>query len=295
MLNGQEVGTHGYGYTPFSVDITKYLKTDGQPNQLEVKVDNSQQPNCRWYSGSGIYRHVWLEVYEKGAIDDPSKLFIQTEGIYGISADGTQADSATIRISYDGQKDELRTYSNVKLWSPEHPELYDIAYGKLKVKHGFRTFIYSAQEGCRLNGQPIKINGACVHHDDGILGAMAFDAAEIRKVRLMKEAGFNLIRTSHNPQTRAMLDACDSLGMMVIDEAFDGWYSQKTAHDYHELIAANYADDIAAMVLRDRNHPSVICWSIGNEVIERKEIKVVQTAREMKKVVLELDKTRPVT
>lgn len=295
MLNGQEVGTHGYGYTPFSVDITKYLKTDGQPNQLEVKVDNSQQPNCRWYSGSGIYRHVWLEVYEKGAIDDPSKLFIQTEGIYGISADGTHADSATIRISYDGQKDELRTYSNVKLWSPEHPELYDIAYGKLKVKHGFRTFIYSAQEGCRLNGQPIKINGACVHHDDGILGAMAFDAAEIRKVRLMKEAGFNLIRTSHNPQTRAMLDACDSLGMMVIDEAFDGWYSQKTAHDYHELIAANYADDIAAMVLRDRNHPSVICWSIGNEVIERKEIKVVQTAREMKKVVLELDKTRPVT
>ncbi len=293
-LNGKVVGTHGYGYTPFSIDITKHLNSD-QPNLLEVKVDNSQQPNCRWYSGSGIYRHVWLEVYERGAIDDPSKLFIQTECIYGISADGMRADSATVRIAYEGQKDELRTYRNVNLWSPEHPELYDVSYGKLHVKHGFRTFTYNAQEGCRLNGQPIKINGACVHHDDGILGAMAFDAAEIRKVRLMKEAGFNLIRTSHNPQTRAMLDACDSLGMMVIDEAFDGWYSEKTAHDYHELIDAHYAEDITAMVLRDRNHPSVICWSIGNEVIERKEIKVVQTARKMKKVILDLDKTRPVT
>ena len=294
-LNGQVAGTHGYGYTPFSVDITKYLKSGGQPNLLEVKVDNSQQPNCRWYSGSGIYRHVWLEVYEKGAMDDPAKLFIQTEGIYGISADGTKADSATVRIAYEGQKDEIRTFHNVKLWSPEHPALYDIAYGKLHVKHGFRTFTYNAQDGARLNGQPIKINGACMHHDDGILGAMAFDAAEIRKVRLMKEAGFNLIRTSHNPQTKAMLDACDSLGMMVIDEAFDGWYSEKTAHDYHELIDAHYAEDLTAMVLRDRNHPSVICWSIGNEVIERKEIKVVQTARKMKKVITDLDKTRPVT
>ena len=146
-----------------------------------------------------------------------------------------------------------------------------------------------------LNGKPLLINGACVHHDDGILGAMAFDDAEIRKVRLMKEAGFNLIRTSHNPTTRAFLDACDSLGMLVIDEAFDGWRSQKNPHDYSTMIDSCYREDIHAMVLRDRNHPSVICWSIGNEVIERKELRVVTTARQLKRAILECDTTRPVT
>jgi beta-galactosidase len=124
---------------------------------------------------------------------------------------------------------------------------------------------------------------------------MAFDAAEIRKVRQMKQAGFNLIRTSHNPSTRAFLDACDSLGMLVIDEAFDGWRTAKTTHDYHELFDSCYHEDIHAMVLRDRHHPSIICWSIGNEVIERKDIRVVTTARMLKKAILEMDTTRPVT
>jgi beta-galactosidase len=146
-----------------------------------------------------------------------------------------------------------------------------------------------------LNGKPMVLNGACVHHDDGVLGSMAFDAAEIRKVKLMKEAGFNLIRTSHNPTTRAFLDACDSIGMLVIGEAFDGWRTAKLKYDYSTLIDSCYREDIHAMVMRDRNHPSIISWSLGNEVIERKELRVVHTARLLKKAVLEIDDTRPIT
>lgn len=293
FVNGIQVGTHFYGYTPFKVKISPYIKKG--INTIAVRVDNSKQPNCRWYSGSGIYRHVWLEKYHENKMDDPQQLFIQTEKIYGMSKDGTHADSAAIRITYQDKLNERRVLKNVELWSPAHPKLYNIQVGELNIKHGIRTFSYNAQRGFLLNGQPTLINGACVHHDNGVIGAMAFDAAEIRKVRLMKEAGFNLIRTSHNPQTRAMLDACDSLGMMVIDEAFDGWYTEKTKYDYHLAIDSCYQEDLKAMVLRDRNHPCIISYSIGNEVIERKEIKVIQTAQKFKKVITSLDNTRPVT
>lgn len=293
FVNGIQVGTHFYGYTPFKVNISPYIKKG--INTIAVRVDNSKQPNCRWYSGSGIYRHVWLEKYHENKMDDPQQLFIHTEKIYGMSKDGTHADSAAIRITYQDKLNEKRVLKNVELWSPAHPKLYDIQVGELNVKHGIRTFSYDAQRGFLLNGQPTLINGACVHHDNGVIGAMAFDAAEIRKVKLMKEAGFNLIRTSHNPQTRAMLDACDSLGMMVIDEAFDGWYAEKTKYDYHLAIDSCYKEDLRAMVLRDRNHPCIISYSIGNEVIERKEIKVIQTAQKFKEVITSLDTTRPVT
>lgn len=293
FVNDIQVGTHFYGYTPFKVKISPYIKKG--INTIAVRVDNSKQPNCRWYSGSGIYRHVWLEKYHENKMDDPQQLFIQTEKIYGMSKDGTHADSAAIRITYQDKLNERRVLKNVELWSPAHPKLYDIQVGELNAKHGIRTFRYDAKRGFLLNGQPTLINGACVHHDNGVIGAMAFDAAEIRKVRLMKEAGFNLIRTSHNPQTRAMLDACDSLGMMVIDEAYDGWYTEKTKYDYHLAIDSCYQEDLKAMVLRDRNHPCIISYSIGNEVIERKEIKVIQTAQKFKKVITSLDNTRPVT
>ena len=292
-VNGKQAGKHFYGYTPFKVNITPYI-CKGM-NTIAVMVDNSRQPNCRWYSGSGIYRHVWLETYNKNKMDDPQKLFVRTERIFGISADGTHADSAAVRVTYGNQLDETRMLRNVELWSPDTPKLYDIRVGELTVKHGVRTFSYDAKNGFLLNGQPTLINGACMHHDNGVLGAMAFDAAEIRKVRLMKEAGFNLIRTSHNPQTRAMLDACDSLGMMVVDESFDGWYSEKNPYDYHIAIDSCYTEDITAMVLRDRNHPCIISYSIGNEVIERKDIRVIHTASKFKNVITSLDNTRPVT
>ena len=293
FVNGTKVSTHAYGYTPFKVNITPYIIKG--INTIAVRVDNSKQPNCRWYSGSGIYRHVWLETYNENKMDDPQKLFVRTDKVYGMSTDGTRADSAAVHITYDGKLDETRMLKNVELWSPANPKLYDIKVGELTVKHGVRTFTYDSTRGFILNGQPTLINGACVHHDDGIIGAMAFDAAEIRKVKLMKEAGFNLIRTSHNPQTRAMLDACDSIGMMVVDESFDGWYTEKNPYDYHLVIDSCYTEDLTAMVLRDRNHPSIISYSIGNEVIERKDIRVVHTAKKFKNVINLLDNTRPVT
>ena len=188
---------------------------------------------------------------------------------------------------------------NPHLWSPDDPYLYHTtieAEGDvLPVTYGIRTIEYSAEKGFVLNGKPLLINGACVHHDDGVLGAMAFDAAEIRKVRQMKDAGFNLIRTSHNPTTRAFLDACDSIGMLVIGEAFDGWRTAKKPYDYSTLIDSCYQEDIRAMVVRDRNHPSIISWSIGNEVIERKDIRVIHTAKMLKNEILKYDTTRPVT
>ena len=335
FINGQKAGQHAYGYTPFTIDVTPYLYKDKKKdNEVVVKVDNSEQPNCRWYSGSGIYRHVWLEtmpalhIAENGVFVTTSKVSAEQatvkvdvtiennantekEGI--VEVEGQQksvvlkaGESATVTFTY--------TIENPKLWSPDSPDLYTTnvqLYSKRIIQHqkgylktlisqfstkfGIRSFSFDAEKGFVLNGKPILINGACVHHDDGVLGAMAFDAAEIRKVRLMKEAGFNLIRTSHNPTTRAFLDACDSLGMLVIDEAFDGWRQAKTPHDYSTLIDSCYKEDIRAMVQRDRNHPSIVCWSIGNEVMERKDIRVVTTARKLKQAILEWDDTRPVT
>jgi beta-galactosidase len=324
-VNGQHAGQHHYGYTPFTVDVTPYLYKDKRENEVVVEVDNSEQPNCRWYSGSGIYRHVWLETMPT--------LHIAENGVF-VTTPEVSADKAKVQVEVtlqnegnndqqgivevEGQQQEVSlkageskavtftyTINNPKLWSPESPNLYEVhtklsshfspLTSHLSTKFGVRSFSFDAENGFVLNGKKVLINGACVHHDDGVLGAMAFDDAEIRKVRQMKEAGFNLIRTSHNPTTRAFLDACDSLGMLVIDEAFDGWRTQKNPYDYSTVIDSCFRQDIHAMVLRDRNHPSVISWSIGNEVIERKDIRVVYTARQMKKAILEKDPTRPVT
>lgn len=335
-VNGQKAGQHHYGYTPFTIDVTKFLnKGKNQINEVVVRVDNSEQPNCRWYSGSGIYRHVWLETMPA--------LHMAENGVF-ITTPEVSADKATVKVEVtvenegttdrqgtvevEGQQKDVSlkagesktvsftyTINNPQLWSPESPYLYEThtklssqlsanATGRqakaalnsqLSTTFGVRSFSFDAENGFMLNGKKVLINGACVHHDDGILGAMAFDAAEIRKVRQMKEAGFNLIRTSHNPSTRAFLDACDSIGMLVIDEAFDGWRTQKNPYDYSTVIDSCYREDIHAMVKRDRNHPCVISWSIGNEVIERKDIRVITTARQLKRAVRECDTTRPVT
>ena len=294
FINGQKAGQHAYGYTPFTVDVTPYLYRDKRLNEVLVKVDNSELPNCRWYTGSGIYRHVWLVSKGKQYIDEES-LCVTTPDIHtvNIKAEVVMNDGSRKPIS------KTLHVENPHLWSPDDPYLYHTtieAEGDvLPVTYGIRTIEYSAEKGFMLNGKPLLINGACVHHDDGVLGAMAFDAAEIRKVHQMKDAGFNLIRTSHNPTTRAFLDACDSIGMLVIGEAFDGWRTAKKTYDYSTLIDSCYQEDIRAMVVRDRNHPSIICWSIGNEVIERKDIRVVHTAKLLKQAILKHDATRPVT
>ena len=294
FVNGQKAGQHAYGYTPFTIDVTPYLYQDKRDNEVVVQVNNSEQPNCRWYSGSGIYRHVRLETKGRQYIDEWS-VRVTTPDIHTvyIKAEVVMADGKRQPI------EKTIHVENPHLWSPDDPYLYtttiEAGGDVMPVTYGIRTIEYSAEKGFVLNGKPLRINGACLHHDDGVLGAMAFDAAEIRKVRLMKEAGFNLIRTAHNPTTRAFLDACDSLGMLVIGEAFDGWRTAKNPYDYSTLIDSCYREDIHTMVQRDRNHPSIICWSLGNEVIERKDIRVITTARQLKQAILEMDDTRPVT
>ena len=291
-LNGSLIGGHPYGYSGFWVDVTGLI-LPGR-NVLAVKVDNSAQKNCRWYAGSGIYRHVWLCQLSPDAIDDPWQLYLHTEQLYGISADGTRADSAVLRLSYPGRTDEYRTFHDVKLWSPEHPVLYPIEVGGLVVNHGFRKLEFSVN-GLKLNGLPYLLNGGCVHHDNGCLGAAAFDAAEWRKARQLKEAGYNAVRTAHNPPSEEFINACDHLGLLVIDEAFDGLRAKKNSKDYHIYIDQWWQKDVDAMVLRDRNHPSVMAWSNGNEVFERRKIEVISTSRKLAKRMHQLDPYRPVT
>ena len=307
-VNGQHAGGHPYGYSSFFVDITRFVHTG--TNQLEVRVDNSQQKNCRWYSGSGIYRHVWLLTTGQSYIDEWS-VSVTTDVAWSkaeTTAEAAEPTMATVMVTADvvtadGQRRPISKTLQVeqpRLWSPDSPSLYTTTLeadgDQLAVTYGIRTISYSAQQGLLLNRRPVVLNGGCVHHDNGLLGAASLDAAERRKVQLLKEAGFNAVRTSHNVPSEAFLQACDELGLLVIDEAFDGWREKKNAHDYATLIDQWWQDDLKAMVLRDRNHPSIFCWSIGNEVIERKKIEVVKTAHQMARLCHELDAShRPVT
>ena len=277
-VNGHLAGGWPYGYSGFWVDATPYVRT-GQ-NEIVVSVDNSQQPNCRWYSGSGIYRNVWLVTTDQTYIDDWS-ISLSTPDIHHVLI------SATVVLP-DGSTRPLQRTIQVEqphLWSPDDPYLYNTELSipegdRVPITYGIRTVEYSAEKGLVLNGKHIELNGACVHHDNGILGAAAYDDAEYRKARLMKEAGFNAVRTSHNPPSEAFLNACDELGLLVIDEIFDGWREKKNDnnYDYSTLFDQWWQRDVDAMVLRDRLHPSIFCWSTGNEVIERKKIEVVKTA-----------------
>lgn len=325
-VNDKIVGFRPYGYISVIYDITPNLCVG--KNKIEVLVDNSHQQNSRYYSGSGIYRHVKLISTGNIAVA-PWSLYITTPAV--------DADMATVNLSFnvdgltDGNTVEARvkvadpmgmTVASVslsvteayaegvievpypKLWSPDSPSLYKMSVeltdnGKVidnvEEYFGIRTFTYSAVDGLHLNGQPIILNGACVHHDHGVLGAAAYDAAESRKVRLLKEAGFNAVRTSHNPPSPKFLDECDRQGLLVIDEAFDVWREAKRPHDYHLWIDEWGIKDIGDFVRRDRNHPSVMAWSIGNEISERMMIEVVGTARKLAGECRRIDPTRPVT
>ena len=325
-VNGQLIGGHPYGYTSFFCDATSAI-IPGKKNVVAVRVDNSQQKNCRWYSGSGIYRHVWLihtpQIYIDHwgvAVHTPqvsaSQAIVQIKTMLNNEtsvdkdvqvaikvADAKEAVS-TVMIPAKSKKEVIQqlVVSQPKLWDLNAPNLYDAHvsiqdHGKIidtyTQSFGIRTINYSVN-GFFLNGKKIELNGGCVHHDNGILGSAAFDRAEIRKVQMMKNAGFNAVRTSHNLPSEAFLEACDRLGMLVIDEAFDGWREAKTSHDYASLFDQYWEQDIEGMVLRDLNHPSIIAWSIGNEVIERKKIEVVTTAHKLASKIREYD-NRPVT
>lgn len=321
-INGNLVGGHPYGYSSFFVDITPYVKKGD--NTIIVKVDNSNQKNCRWYSGSGIYRNVWMVSTDNVRIMDWG-VSIQTPDLktvdIAIELENLSSSRRTLIVTADvaGVKKEATLSLNpnsvdmarlslvvpdAKSWSPTSPNLYA---AKITVKErgeiidsveqqfGFRTISYSAEDGFVLNGEPMKLNGGCVHHDNGILGAAAYDRAERRKVEMLKEAGFNAVRTSHNLPSEVFLTACDELGLLVIDEAFDGWRDAKNSHDYHLLFDEWAERDAAIMVRRDRNHPSIFCWSIGNEIIERKSPQAVKDANMLAGLCRSIDPTRPVT
>lgn len=333
-LNGNFLGRHPYGYTSFTYDLTPFLKP-GEKNELRVSVDNACQPNSRWYSGSGIYRPVWLWV---GA-----EVHIPLWGMYITTPQVSSAYAsvaARVRVkneSQEGQDVTLRSYilapdeqtlstststASIEpgseheftqkthlpaphLWSTETPALY-VARCEVVVNgrvvdethqpFGIRQVQIDAENGLRLNGKPLKLRGGCVHHDNGVLGALSLPRAEERKVELLKASGFNALRTAHNPPAPAFLDACDRLGLLVVDEAFDCWREGKNLYDYHTVFDDWWQRDVESMLLRDRNHPSVILWSIGNEVGERDgRSNGEQTARRLADFVRSMDPTRPVT
>jgi len=336
-INGKHAGNHPYGYTSFMYDITENIQP-GKNNLVAVRVRNEGR-NSRWYSGSGIYRHVWLTVAEPISIKEWSLSVIseiESTGdakvnISGIILNNSLSDeniSVKFRIidpsgkgagkaenelvlhsSADEEVNAKITLATPELWSPETPKLYTAVfelYAKSQddssvlrdfkeSRFGIRTVDVSAEKGFLLNGKPLKLKGGCVHHDNGPLGAAAFDRAEERRVELLKAGGFNAIRCAHNPPSPAFLDACDRLGMLVIDEAFDMWREAKKPDDYHLWFDEWWKKDIESMVLRDRNHPSVVMWSIGNEVPERGKPEGAALAKEMADYVRTLDPTRPVT
>lgn len=331
-VNGHKAYFNAYGYTTFRFDITDYCKPAGEVNVIAVKVVNEGK-NSRWYTGSGIYRHVWLIRTSKAHINDWGT-FIQTraveDNVADISVETTvnnnkplgnfrikvaveSAEGITvaegeqsIRIAQGDHKTlpfALKV-KNPQLWSVESPNLYKVRISLWNgeqpedeyVTHfGIRTLRYSMERGFELNGQPMKLRGGCLHHDNGLLGAAAFDKAEERKILLLKANGYNAVRGSHNPMSESFMDACDRLGMLVVDEAFDQWNGKKNAQDYHLYFKAWSAKDIRNLILRDRNRPSVIMWSIGNEIRERITDEGMKTAAYLKNEIHKYDTTRPVT
>ena len=329
-INGHHLGNHPYGYTAFYYDLSPYLKKSGQ-NILAVRVRN-QGRNSRWYSGSGIYRHVWLtvtntvhveqwgvfittpEVSEKAATvairtsimpdGQNTQLFKIRTKILDAKNNVVATEESNSPVSAEGQTNQKIGLTHPHLWSPKSPYLYhavtDVLQAGKIVDHvvtdfGVRSISITAEKGFLLNGKSIELRGGCVHHDNGPLGSSTIDRAEERKVELLKQFGYNAVRTSHNPPSQQFLDACDRLGLIVIDEAFDQWERAKNPNDYHLYFDTCWKKDINAMVLRDRNHPSVVFWSIGNELNERVDSSGIAITRKLRDEVKRLDNTRPVT
>jgi beta-galactosidase len=332
-LNGKKLGNQPYGYTSFSFDVMPDLDFSGL-NVLAVRVDNSAQPNSRWYSGSGIYRHVRVVVTDPVHVAHWGVLVSTTSastesGSLSVRTRVENESTATARVTVETQildrggkpvghaQSAVETapgsgteaiqeiaVSKPALWSPEAPALYRAvtrlrkdgkAIDEVVTIFGIRTLAWSAEKGLLLNGKAIKLAGGCVHHDNGPLGAAAFDRAEERRVELLKAAGYNAVRTSHNPPSPAFLDACDRVGLLVLDEAFDTWKANKVKYDYGRNFDEWWQRDISAMVLRDRNHPSVVLWSIGNEIPEVLVERGPAIAKRLADQVRSLDSSRPLT
>ena len=335
-LNGHYLGKRPYGYSTFEYELTPHLVYGAKPNVIAVRVDNSQQPNSRWYSGSGIYRNVWLTILDPVHVehwgtyvttpevsDQSATVVVQTKVRNGSNSDAS-VDLTTLIWDEDtrqlarvtekgvaarGQRAEVTQTLKVprpKLWSDERPYLYRVIsiltqngkeVDQYETPLGIRTFRFDVEKGFFLNGKPVKIRGVCNHHDLGSLGAAVNKRAIERQLELLKAMGVNALRTSHNPPAPELLDLADRMGFIVMDEAFDVWKIQKTKYDYHLHWDEWHKRDLEDMVLRDRNHPSVIMWSIGNEVMEQwnKNPAGGTISRELVAIVRNLDRTRPVT
>jgi beta-galactosidase len=330
-LNGEHLTRHAYGYTAFSVDLTGKVRAG--ENVIAVRA-NHPDPSSRWYAGSGIIRPVTLEILDQVHVD-PDSIYITTpvatqeRGVVSVKAAlvNRSRNSQTVellsqvvsnlgttvaetrqsrRIARGARMDSAQTIelASPLLWSPASPNLYTLVQqvrmggevvDERRTRFGVRTISFDAGNGFRINGVAMEMQGGNFHHDNYMLGAAGYPDADRRKVALMKAAGYNAIRSAHNPASQATLDAADELGMLVIDEAFDAWNKPKRNQDYARFFEANWARDIDSLVISGRNHPSVVMWSIGNEIPETGTPEGVETAQRLSARVKALDPTRPVT
>ena len=331
-VNGYKLGTRPYGYATFQYDLTPFLQQGA--NTILVKADNSKQPNSRWYSGSGIYRHVWLIQTPEIHFAENGTCFttpVVNENEVSVHAQATilnetfEPANLEVRVHiYDAagvpvaeQKQTLQVAAkasvitagdlkikNPKLWSVDNPYLYktvtEIYNGGALLQTyttyiGLRYFHFDSDKGFSLNGKSMKILGVCNHHDLGCLGSAINDRALERQLQILKDMGCNAIRTSHNPPAPELLDLCDRMGFLVMDEAFDCWYIGKNKYDFHLYFKKWHETELRNMVERDRNHPSIILWSIGNEIPEQGAPNGGHIARELCRIVRQSDTTRLIT
>jgi len=335
-LNGVFLGNHVYGYTPFEFNITDVLNYDCE-NELIVRIDNSDQPNSRWYSGSGITRDVWIKCVDRSHIstygtyittsimsENKAEVSISTKidikqnvtlvttlkDKEGRVCAHVETDYDAIDLAYVGEVNQTLFLSDPKLWSAETPHLYTVVstlkkddkiLDEYETVFGVRSVVMDPERGCLINGVQVKLNGVCLHHDGGCVGAAVPVKIWERRLKKLKEMGCNAIRCAHNPPDPGLLDLCDEMGFYVLDEAFDEWelLKGKTAgsntHEsrgYSEWFDENHVADIEAMLYRDRNHPSVIMWSIGNEVPEQSVPDGHILAKKLQDICHSIDPTR---
>lgn len=311
LLNGRQVAYCAYGYTQFEV-LLNDLKY-GEDNEITVIVDNSDTPNSRWYAGAGIYRPVWLVQGNSDHIQlnglrvttlscDPAAIRVETASA-GSGDIQIEIDDGNGVVARSEGKDVTLTIPDARLWSAEQPCLYTckamlqkdgVILDEAETTFGIRTLSWS-RKGFFINGKETMLKGGCIHSDNGILGARSFDEAEWRRIRILKKWGFNAIRSAHNPLSRAALEACDALGMYVMDEAWDMWDKHKKSGDYAGRFPDHWQGDVQNMVAKDYNHPAVIMYSIGNEVTEPAKPEGVELARRIVREVKRWDTSRPVT
>ncbi len=333
-INGHYLGIRPNGYISFRYELTPFVKFGTDENIISVKVDNSQQPNSRWYSGSGIYRNVRLIITNKVFVDhwgtfvttpevsrQSARIIVNTnirndtkhdmqitlnttiydakgEKVAVTSSDGLITKQSILEINQD------MTVIKPVLWSVENPYLYKAIstvewegtiYDEYETAFGIRYFSFTSKRGFLLNGKNLKIKGVCNHHDLGCLGSAINTRALERQLEILKEMGCNGIRTSHNPPAPELLYLCDRMGFIVMDEAFDMWKKRKNPYDYHLYWDEWYNRDLEDLILRDRNHPSVFIWSIGNEILEQWDSTGIEMAKELTAIVKNIDPSRPVT